>query len=56
MTNTTATPFLTDYDLYLLGEGTHRRIYEKLGAHVISRDGTVGTNFAVWRPMPGRYQ
>jgi 1,4-alpha-glucan branching enzyme len=43
-------PFLTDYDLYLLGEGNHHRIYEKLGAHVIYQDGTLGTNFAVWAP------
>src|ERR1700676_4453526 len=25
-------PVLTDFDLYLLGEGTHQRIYDKLGA------------------------
>ena len=41
---------LTDFDLYLLGEGNHYRIYEKLGAHVISQDGTLGTHFAVWAP------
>lgn len=49
MTNMAA-PFLTDYDLYLLGEGNHHRIYEKLGAHVISQDSILGTNFAVWAP------
>src|SRR3989337_2916303 len=27
-------PMLTDYDLYLLGEGTHWRSYERLGAHL----------------------
>src|SRR5262249_20434908 len=43
-------PFLTDYDLYLLGEGNHYRIYEKLGAHVSERDGTAGSHFAVWAP------
>jgi 1,4-alpha-glucan branching enzyme len=43
-------PFLTDYDLYLLGEGDHYRLYEKLGAHVGKRDGTAGTHFAVWAP------
>ena len=26
-------PLLSDYDLYLLGEGNHLRLYEKLGAH-----------------------
>jgi 1,4-alpha-glucan branching enzyme len=46
----TPAPFLTDYDLYLLGEGNHYRIYEKLGAHVSERDGTAGTHFAVWAP------
>jgi 1,4-alpha-glucan branching enzyme len=42
--------FLTDFDLHLLGEGTHTRAYNKLGAHVIARDGTIGTAFAVWAP------
>lgn len=42
--------FLTDYDLYLLGEGTHYRLYDKLGAHVIEQDGVRGTHFAVWAP------
>jgi 1,4-alpha-glucan branching enzyme len=37
---------LTDFDLYLLAEGTHSRAYEKLGAHVVGPD----TNFAVWAP------
>src|SRR6266852_7751056 len=44
------TSFLTDFDLYLLGEGNHFRMYEKLGAHVIDQDGTAGTHFAVWAP------
>src|SRR5260221_11412064 len=47
---TSVAPFLTDYDLHLLGEGNHYRIYEKLGAHVIDEDGTTGTHFAVWAP------
>jgi 1,4-alpha-glucan branching enzyme len=47
---TTTAPFLTNYDLYLLAEGNHYRIYEKLGAHVGKRDGTAGTHFAVWAP------
>jgi 1,4-alpha-glucan branching enzyme len=46
----TTSPILTDYDLYLLGEGDHYRLYEKLGAHVGERDGTAGTHFAVWAP------
>ncbi|HYT94604.1 MAG TPA: 1,4-alpha-glucan branching protein GlgB [Gemmataceae bacterium] len=47
---TTTASFLTDYDLYLLGEGKHYRVYEKLGAHVTERNGTAGTHFAVWAP------
>jgi 1,4-alpha-glucan branching enzyme len=26
-------PVLSDFDLYLLGEGTHQQLYDKLGAH-----------------------
>ncbi|MFO1312911.1 MAG: 1,4-alpha-glucan branching protein GlgB [Burkholderiales bacterium] len=37
---------ITDFDAYLLREGTHRRLYERLGAHP---EGT-GTRFAVWAP------
>jgi 1,4-alpha-glucan branching enzyme len=41
---------LTDDDLYLFNEGNHYRLYEKLGAHPISKDGVEGTYFAVWAP------
>ncbi|MDQ3213804.1 MAG: 1,4-alpha-glucan branching protein GlgB [Acidobacteriota bacterium] len=41
---------LTDYDLYLFGEGKHTRIYDKLGAHLITLRGTAGVHFAVWAP------
>jgi 1,4-alpha-glucan branching enzyme len=41
---------LTEYDLHLLGEGTHYRSYDKLGAHVIEHEGQRGTRFAVWAP------
>ena len=43
-------PMLTDYDLHLLGEGTHWRSYERLGAHLRTIDGVTGVNFAVWAP------
>jgi 1,4-alpha-glucan branching enzyme len=43
-------PFLTDYDLYLFGEGNHYRLYDKLGAHLIEQGGVKGTHFAVWAP------
>src|SRR6516165_1238130 len=46
----TRTSLLTDFDLYLFNEGTHVRMYEKLGAHVTSVDSTPGVAFAVWAP------
>jgi 1,4-alpha-glucan branching enzyme len=45
---------LTDFDLYLLGEGTHYRAYEKLGAHRITVGTTTGVHFAVWAPNAQR--
>jgi 1,4-alpha-glucan branching enzyme len=45
---------ISDYDLYLFGEGNHTRIYDKLGAHVVSADGVEGVNFAVWAPNARR--
>ena len=43
-------PILTDFDLYLLGEGTHQRIYDKLGAHPMTLDGVPGVGFVVLAP------
>jgi len=43
-------PLLTDFDLYLLGEGKHYTNYEKLGAQLRTIDGVTGVNFAVWAP------
>ncbi len=43
-------PVLTEFDLYLFGEGNHFRLYDKLGAHVIQHDGVWGVAFAVWAP------
>ncbi len=37
-------------DRHLFNEGTHERVYEKLGAHLISHHGLPGTVFAVWAP------
>ncbi len=45
---------LTDFDLHLLGEGTHHRAYQKLGAHRISVGATIGVHFAVWAPNADR--
>jgi 1,4-alpha-glucan branching enzyme len=50
MATATQTFWLTDYDLYLFGEGTHLRAYEKLGAHLGQVDGRRGVHFAVWAP------
>ncbi|UJR80457.1 1,4-alpha-glucan branching protein GlgB [Sandaracinus amylolyticus] len=41
---------LTDDDLHWFNEGTHARLYEKLGAHPGVVDGVSGTFFAVWAP------
>lgn len=41
---------ITDFDLYLFGEGTHFRTYEKMGAHPMTVDGVEGVHFAVWAP------
>jgi 1,4-alpha-glucan branching enzyme len=43
-------PQLGEIDLYLLGEGTHRKLYDKLGAHIVEVGGVRGTLFAVWAP------
>ena len=42
--------FITEYDLYLFNEGSHHKIYEKLGAHPMTVNGRAGTHFAVWAP------
>ena len=47
-------PQLSDLDLYLFGEGTHHRIWAKLGAHPTVLEGTAGTRFAVWAPNAKR--
>jgi len=41
---------LTEHDIYLFREGTHTRLYRKLGSHVAKVDGSAGTHFAVWAP------
>ncbi|MBR0381937.1 MAG: 1,4-alpha-glucan branching protein GlgB [Eubacterium sp.] len=42
--------FVTEYDQYLFGKGTHYDIYNKLGAHILTHDGKKGVYFAVWAP------
>ena len=41
---------LSDDDIYLFNEGSHFRLYEKLGAHLLRGEKTNGCHFAVWAP------
>jgi 1,4-alpha-glucan branching enzyme len=45
---------LTEFDLHLIGEGTHHRAFEKMGAHRIRVGTTSGVHFAVWAPNASR--
>jgi 1,4-alpha-glucan branching enzyme len=47
-------PTLGEVDLHLFNEGTHRRLWEKLGGHVREVDGVRGVAFAVWAPNARR--
>ncbi|MEW6746633.1 MAG: 1,4-alpha-glucan branching protein GlgB [Planctomycetota bacterium] len=41
---------ITDHDIYLFKQGSHFRVFDKLGAHLLERDGARGVKFAVWAP------
>ncbi|TNF14191.1 MAG: 1,4-alpha-glucan branching protein GlgB [Rhodobacteraceae bacterium] len=47
-------PVLGAMDEYLIGEGTHKRLWEKLGAHAITHQGVEGVHFALWAPNARR--
>ena len=47
-------PVITDFDLHLLGEGTHHRVYDTLGARPITHGVREGVHFAVWAPNARR--
>ena len=47
-------PVLGDMDVWLLGEGSHLRPYEILGATPREQEGVAGTAFAVWAPNASR--
>jgi 1,4-alpha-glucan branching enzyme len=50
-----ATALLGDVDLHLFNEGTHARLYEKMGAHLgVDEDGREGVRFTVWAPNAER--
>lgn len=40
----------TEVDAYLFGNGTHYEIYNKMGAHLCTKDGKEGVYFVVWAP------
>jgi 1,4-alpha-glucan branching enzyme len=45
---------ISDYDLYLFGEGKHTRIYDRLGAHPMRIGNADGVHFAAWAPNAER--
>jgi len=45
---------LGEFDLYLMGEGSHLEIFRKLGAHCTTLSGVAGAFFAVWAPNASR--
>ena len=47
-------PVLGEMDNYLIREGTHRRLWERLGAHVITHDDVQGVHFSTWAPNAQR--
>jgi len=47
-------PILGELDVYLMREGSHRRLYERMGAHPTTLDGVEGVAFAVWAPNASR--
>jgi 1,4-alpha-glucan branching enzyme len=47
-------PVLGPLDDWLVGEGTHATLYDRLGAHPLVHEGVAGVHFAVWAPNAGR--
>jgi 1,4-alpha-glucan branching enzyme len=47
-------PLLGSLDVYLMAEGSHRRMFERLGAHPVTIEGVGGVAFAVWAPNAAR--
>jgi 1,4-alpha-glucan branching enzyme len=43
-------PVLGPVDDLLFAQGTHFRLFDKLGAHLIEHEGALGVHFAVWAP------
>ena len=47
-------PVLGPLDDYYSAEGTHLRLFDKLGAHALEHEGATGVHFAVWAPSAAR--
>ncbi len=47
-------PVLGPMDDYYASEGTHLRLFDRLGAHVMTHEGASGIHFAVWAPKARR--
>jgi 1,4-alpha-glucan branching enzyme len=47
-------PVLGPMDDYFAAEGTHLRLYDRLGAHAMTHEGVAGVHFAVWAPNAKR--
>lgn len=43
-------PVLGPLDDFLIAQGTHQRLFDKMGAHLIVHEGAAGVHFAVWAP------
>lgn len=44
----------SDLDIHLFREGTHRKLYDKFGAHFMKRGKNSGVYFSVWAPNAKR--
>jgi 1,4-alpha-glucan branching enzyme len=51
MSAESATTYISDFDLHLFNEGSHRRLYDRMGAHITEMRGKKGVHFAVWAPQ-----
>ena len=47
-------PVLGELDDWLLGAGRHGELYNRVGAHLITHEGSEGVHFAVWAPSAKR--
>ncbi|AMK23360.1 MULTISPECIES: 1,4-alpha-glucan branching protein GlgB [unclassified Sphingobium] len=47
-------PVLGPMDDYFFAQGSHARLFDKMGAHLIAHEGVEGTHFAVWAPNAQR--